>query len=68
MRKSVDQLLHETFDEEQNSPKSGWLEILSTDGGEEIRGGDRPYEPIIYESHTRRSRFKSLIFLEKLGL
>ncbi|MFN3850383.1 MAG: hypothetical protein ACK4NY_13190 [Spirosomataceae bacterium] len=68
MRKSVDQLLHEAFEDDQNVFQNDWIEILPNEIGEEIRGGDRPYQPMIYEAQTKHSRFRPMMFLEKLGL
>jgi len=69
MRKTIGQLQREALEEETPAQiESGGIEILIHTSAEEIRGGDLPYVPMIYESQTKRQRFSLHSFLEKLGL
>jgi hypothetical protein len=69
MRKTIGQLQREALEEEMPAQiDSGGIEILAHTSAEEIRGGDRPYVPMIYESQTKRQHFRLNSFLEKLGL
>lgn len=67
MRKSFDQFWMGLLDED-NPTNADSAEVLTRDSGEEVRGGDRPYMPVIYESTTRRPDARSATLLENLGL
>ncbi|GGC05470.1 hypothetical protein [Dyadobacter sediminis] len=67
MRKSFDQFWMELLDG-TNPVQHAGAEILNQDNCEEVRGGDRPYMPVIYETKTSRTGIRSATLLEKLGL
>ncbi|KAA0988760.1 hypothetical protein [Dyadobacter aurulentus] len=67
MRKSFDQFWMELLDED-DSLNANAAEVLTQDSGEEVRGGDRPDMPVIYESATRKPDTRSATLLENLGL
>jgi hypothetical protein len=67
MRKNFDQFWMELLDGDEIGQKLH-VEILTKDDGEELRGGDRPYMPIIYETTTGRANVRSGNLLENLGL
>lgn len=67
MRKSFDQFWMELLDGTESVQYSG-AEILSHDSSEEVRGGDRPYMPVIYETDTGKTSLRSATLLENLGL
>ncbi|MEO6286724.1 MAG: hypothetical protein ABIN80_25275 [Dyadobacter sp.] len=67
MRKNFDQFWMELLDGDEIGQKLN-VEILTKDDGEELRGGDRPHMPIIYETTTGRAKIRSGNLLENLGL
>lgn len=67
MRKSFDQFWMELLDGTEPVLHAG-AEILSHDSGEEVRGGDRPYMPVIYETTAGNTNIRSATLLENLGL
>lgn len=67
MRKNFDQFWMELLEGNEAGYTPG-IEILTKDGGEELRGGDRPYMPVIYETTTGRANVRSGNLLENLGL
>ncbi|WP_031529512.1 hypothetical protein [Dyadobacter crusticola] len=67
MRKNFDQFWMELL-EGNETAQTPDFEILTKDGGEELRGGDRPYMPGFYETTTGRANVRSGNLLENLGL
>ncbi|KAA6438901.1 hypothetical protein FEM33_15125 [Dyadobacter flavalbus] len=67
MRKSFDQFWMELLDDDVALNANG-AEVISKDSGEEVRGGDRPYMPVIYETSTGKTNIRSTTLLENLGL
>lgn len=67
MRKSFNQFRMELLEEDQTDARFE-AEILSDGSGEDLRGGDRPYMPVIYETATGITTVRPNTLLEHLGL
>lgn len=69
MRRSIDLFWMDLIDPaDRKKMEENEFEILDSEMGEELRGGDRPYIPVIYESSTGHTLPTATTLFEKLGL